>query len=93
MSEVRKQGLDAHLGFCGKEIEIVFAILLTNRVIGLDFCHSEWITTLRDPVADEEIVTEVQKQQQQNHGREDALHGIRPLDLCDSPLALGGVQR
>ena len=71
---MRKQGLDAHLGFRRKEIEFVFAVLLSNRVVGLDFHHSEWVTRLLDPVANYEIVTEVDEEQYEDCDREDALH-------------------
>jgi len=73
--------LDTRLGFWGKEIEVVFAVLLANRVIGLDFHGSEGLTRLRDPVANQEIVTEVQKQQRQSGNFEDALHRRTPLSF------------
>jgi hypothetical protein len=74
VAEVGKQGVDAYLVLRREEHKLGFGALQPDRIIALDFHHSELATALGDPVPKGEIVTEVQNEQRDNGDEEYAFH-------------------
>ena len=61
---MRKQGANAHLRFWLGEIEFRPAILLVNRIVGLDGYSRKRIAAFRNPIPDGKIVSRVSEQHQ-----------------------------
>lgn len=70
ITEVRKQGPNAGLIFRLGKIILGFPILEPNSVIAPDCDNSKRLTTLGDPVANGEIVADVNTHKQQEKDRQ-----------------------